>query len=818
MVSTGGLAAGAAGLKARQNTLDDTVNLLEEWSNFEEEFRVSICQQCPGGCGILGRVVDGDLVKIAGNPIHPVNQGGLCMKGLAGIQTLYDPDRIKTPLKRNGSRGKGKFTPISWDEAIQTVVERLNKLRNSEKSHTMAMLGGQYRGLKDALFQRFTRSFGTPNYLRFRCLAMENPAQSHFLTQGIEQPLCYDLENTRTILSFGCNYLESWRSPVYQQRLYGHLRSARVGERASFIQVDCRYSVTASKADQWIPINPGTDGALALGLANVIIQERLYHREFVQEKTFGFEDWQDADGITHLGFRKMVLEDYPPKKVSRLTGVPVETLFQTARNFAKNRPAIALGERGTSFHKNDIYTRMAIHSLNALMGNIGVKGGLFIQGKIPLTAWEEFEPDPKASSGLGQDRIDLSPANNFFLADDAVQQLPRSILHDQPYSLDTLFLYYVNPLYSIPNREEWKAALRKVPFIVSFSPFMDETTSYADLILPDHTYLERWQDDQITHLAGMSVFSLGRPLVAPVYDTRQTEDVILQIAQGLGEGMEEVLSWENYQDVLFQTAEGLFEAQRGHLADLPQQEELKDIITRQGYWSQPYESYDDFWDALIKKGVWWDAHDSFTSMKQLLKTPSQKFEFYSQRLKTEMLNLANKEYSGQFTKDEAGIALTAKLLQLTARGDRLFLPHFEENENTDNKGDYPFFLNTYKLMSHAGGRGGNQPWLQQQLAIHIDHGWEVWAEINPQSAEKLKIKDGDWVWLESSKGRIRVKAKLFSGSMPQVINMPFEQGHRGYGRWARNRGANPNDIIENIDDDLRGIPVYGGTRVRLIKA
>lgn len=170
LASVGGATAGAAIYRAMGQSAPDTAQLLQDWSNYEEEFHASICQQCPGGCGILGRVVDGKLVKISGNPLHPVNQGGLCMKGLTGTQVLYDPDRLRTPLERDGKRGGGKWKPIPWERALERVAGRLQELRRNGKAHTVTFLGGQYRGLVEQIVQRFGRAYGTPNTLRLRCM------------------------------------------------------------------------------------------------------------------------------------------------------------------------------------------------------------------------------------------------------------------------------------------------------------------------------------------------------------------------------------------------------------------------------------------------------------------------------------------------------------------------------------------------------------------------------------------------------------------------------------------------------------------------
>jgi anaerobic selenocysteine-containing dehydrogenase len=816
--SLGGAAAGAATWSALGQGGPNLERALAEWSNYEEEFHVSICQQCPGGCGILARVVDGNLVRIGGNPVYPVNQGGLCMKGMTGLQMLYDPDRIRTPLEREGGRGSGRWKPIGWKQALEKVVSRLGALRQTGKGHTVALLGGQYRGLVDELFQRFCRAYGTPNYVRLRCLEAERGPSSAYYMHGLRDPLAYDLEHSRYVLSFGCNLLESWVSTVNQQKAYGRLRDRPGGERAKLVVVDPRYSVTAAKADLWLPIQPGTDAALALGLAYIIIQEGRYDTDFVRQETFAFEDWVDESGVTHMGFKTLVLEEYPPEKVAAITGVPVERLFQVARGFAASRPAVALGERGPSFTGNDLYTRMAVHSLNALVGSIGREGGIVRQGALPLKPWPNIPGDAASRAGLAQPRIVRPTGRGPLYKEHDAHRLPRNVLAGDPYELSALLLYYANPLFSQPERESWALALAKIPFIVSFSPFMDETTQQADLILPDCTYLERWRDDEIIHLAGITAFGIGRPVVPPLYDTRASEDVVLQLAHGLGGPVAGALPWWTYGDLLHEKARGLYEAGRGHIVMPPQQEQFEAILARQGYWQPKFDTYEAFWNELLRKGAWWDPNDSYVGPRQLVKTPSHKFEFFSQKLRWELGKEAERLAGGN--ADEQGKALERLVasLGIQARGDRLFLPHFEAVPREEREEEFPFLLNTYKLMALAGGKGANQPWLQQQPAVHLENGWDSWVEVNPEEAADLGIEDGEEVWLESAKGRIRVAARVFPGTPPRVLNMPYGWGHLAYGRWARNRGQNPNHVLEERVDSLRGLPTYAGTRVRLLKA
>ena len=197
-------------------------------------------------------------------------------------------------MARAGERGK--FRPIGWDEALSMVASRLSDLRAKNLSHTAVILGGQYRGYRDMLWKRFAESYGTPNYIRVRCFSPERPALAHHFMQGVTEPLGYDLAEAQFILSFGAGLLESWVGPVHNSRAFARLRRSSERPRGLLVQVDPRRSATAIKADRWISIVPGTDGVLALGIANAMIREGLYDQQFVEEHTLGFEDWVDGSG------------------------------------------------------------------------------------------------------------------------------------------------------------------------------------------------------------------------------------------------------------------------------------------------------------------------------------------------------------------------------------------------------------------------------------------------------------------------------------------------------------------------------------------
>ncbi len=790
-------AAGAAALmQNRLSAVDQVAGDVQRWARPEEVVVPTICQQCPGGCGLLARTLDGEVGGISGNPFHPINRGSVCPKAFGGLELLYDPNRIKGPLVRAGERGR--FRSIGWDEALSMVTARMTDLRAKALSHTVAILGGQYRGYRDQLWNRFARAYGTPNYIRLRCFAPEKPALAHQLMQGVTTPLAYDLAESQFILSFGASLLESWVGPVHASQAFARLRRSGDRPRGLLVQVDPRRSPTAIKADRWIPIIPGTDGILALGIANALIREGLYDEKFVERSTFGFEDWVDPKGQQHLGFKNLVLRDYGLFTVSAATGVPVKSILEIARGLATNKPAIVIGERGPAYGSDDIYTRMAIHSLNALAGNIGVTGGLRSQGELPLMPLPALDLDAAARQGAAQTRVDGAGEKNYFMVDDAPQLLPQRILSGKPYPVNALFLFATNPLANHPAKEAFAAAFKKIPFIVSFTPFLDESSAMADLILPDQTYLERWQDDQVNHLAGFTCFSVARPASKPLHQSRNTADVILQLAQSLGGTVAKNFPWKNFEELLHAGAEGLFKAGRGYVVSVNSQEALRKILERQGYWLPEFQDYNAFWNALLQRGAWWDPSNLPVSRGALLQTPSGKFEFYSMRLKQWLDKRAPTQDARKSLLAKFGADKSEDLVYLPAVAIR-------SAKKTES---FPLRLNTYRLMSRPMGGGKNQPWLLEQPAVHLRASWEGWVEIHPQTAAALGVKQNDWVWVESAKGRIKLRAKLYSGTVPDIVHIPLFGGE----------GPNPNDLIENETDILRGFGVLNNTQVKLRRA
>jgi anaerobic selenocysteine-containing dehydrogenase len=767
---------------------------LWKWSQFPtaeklnapgvERWVSTVCGQCMGGCGILVRVIDGWATNIIGNPLHPVNRGTLCPKGIAGLQGLYDPDRIQSPLKRAGKRGEGRWQPISWEEAIHQVTEPLRNLRQSGEPHRLVVLGGRYRGLMRSLWERFLEAFGSPNYVDNQFQWEGLPMEALFLTQGIYSPPAYDFENAQYILSFGSCFLDSFWFPLHALRAYGHFRREKPGQRGKLVQIEPRLSVTAIKADEWIPIQPGTEGSLALGIAHMMIKEELYNKDFIMNHTFGFENWTDGRGKEHRGFNEFVLSEYEPNRVSKQTGIPIDTIIRLAREFAANKPSLAMSYRDRPFQQ------MAVAVLNGIVGSIDRPGGILIPRPIPYQSFPPVRKDTTAKKGIEKERIDED--KGLLMAMDRPYLFAKNTFSGKPYKPKVLFLYYTNPFFSNPNPDIFSKAFAEIPLIVSFSPYLDDTTKFADLILPDHTPLERWQDDPLFLNNGFSVVGMRQPVVSPFYKTKATGDVLIDIAKSLGGEIQKAFPWSDFKQALIYGVKGIFEARRGDIFGMEFDEAWTRMLQKGGWWDPSYKTFEEFWKLLQEKGGWWDPIYDFGEWERIFKTPSKKFEFYAQGLK--------------------GIPLSPPLK------DASLLPHCEEPKKKGDEKEYPFHLNIFRTMALTGGRNANQPWLQEISGPHLFERWTTWVEINPETAKRLGVSDRDWVWVESPFGKIKVKVRLYKGAMPDVVNIPFGSGHRSGGRWAEKIGENPYRLLRDDLDPLTGYPTNHTTRVKIYKA
>jgi menaquinone reductase, molybdopterin-binding-like subunit len=575
-----GGAAGTALSPLPWKLMDDASIWTQMWpwtpvpENGEATYVNSVCTLCPGRCGITVRKIGSRAVKIEGMKGYPVNDGGLCLLGLSGLQLLYGPTRVKSPLKRTGKRGQGKWERITWKEAISKIVEKLGHLRAKGRPHTVGVISGSDRGTVPHLIERFLTAYGSPNFFRMASVRDSYELTLHTM-QGVQALPGFDFEHADFILSFGSDIIDGWGSPVRMMRVNSAWKSAGV----KVIQIESRLSNTAAKSNKWIPINPGTEAALAMGLAHVIIKESLYDNDFISNHADGFDDW-----------KQLVIDKYSPDSVATITGIDAGTVVVMARSFAHASKPLAICGRGNGTHPVSLTECMAVHALNALTGNLNKKGGIFAVADPAYIRWPEIDMDAAAAVGMQHDRLDGAGSRKYPHSRYLLNRLPKSILSEALYPLESLFITDANPLYTLTDTQDTQKAFEKIPFVVSFSSYMDETARYADLILPNHVYLERYEDVPMPFGMIQPVIGLAKPVVKPQYDTKHVGDVIIETARSLGGSVANTFPWKSYHSCL-------------------------------------KETLGEKWETMVEKGFWSGSELTSQALKTSFDTASGKFEF-----------------------------------------------------------------------------------------------------------------------------------------------------------------------------------------------
>ncbi len=520
------------------------VRLPEDTVEGFDAFYATTIQEGGSSEGLLVRVMEGRAKKIEGNPDFPLNRGKHSAKSEANLQSLYHPDRIQGPLKRVGPRGTGDFTPISWDEALDTLTMQLKSQQGNPQS--VVLMTQPIRGHLGGIAETFITSYGG------RHLTHE-PIEETVLRQAIASVFgqkripAFDIQNSQHILSFGADFLGTWLSPVQFSRQYGEFRQGANRERGTLVQIEPRFSLTAANADEWVPVKPGSEGFLALGIASAIITEGL----------------GDPDGtkefIEMIG--EEILAKYSPESVSETVGITPERIRELAHDFAVNQPSLALGGGSAAGHTNGLFNLVAVYGLNRLVGNLGEKGGV------------QFNPQfPSASV------VDASTASSFSQWLKIGEEMSKG-------GVQVALVRGINPVYSMPKGSGFSANFTNVPFIASFSSFLDETAMFSDLILPEHVSLEDWGDDVPDPSPGFETLGFQQPVVIPFTDSRGFGDVLLALADELGGPVAASLPWNSLKDVLRSGAKEIYDLNRGSLRA---------------------SSFEEFWVGILQRGGWWD--------------------------------------------------------------------------------------------------------------------------------------------------------------------------------------------------------------------
>jgi menaquinone reductase, molybdopterin-binding-like subunit len=680
-------------------------------------WKPSICTLCPAGCGLLVRVMPGEAEvvrngqlgllkmglakKLEGNPAHPINQGKLCPRGQAGLQVTYHPDRIKGPLVRNGRRGSGQFREVSWDDAIKQLVSQLSPLQASSPEGGLAFVTAPLRGQRKTIIDTFTASFKRSAPIEFAFFDDSVICTANAASFGHALPPTVDLGQSNYVISFGADFLGTWNSPVAQSLGFGHMRKGRPGQRGKFVQFEPRISQTGASADEWIPVQPGAEGTLALSLAHVIIEEKLRLAAAAGHAGSLIEGWPQG------------LPEYAPGKIAAQVGVKPETIARIAREAAAHPPAVALVGDAAVAHTSGLFNALAVNALNALLGSMGEPGGIL------------FAP----ASGAQQ------PATTF--------ESWASQVSSGAAAVSVLLLYNANPVFAAPTEWGVQRALDKIPFIASFGSFIDETSAMADLILPDHSSLESWLDDAPLSGSAKSVVSVAPPAMNPLHNTRATPDVLLDVAHQLGGDCAKALPWKTYEEAVRASFAALYK-EKG---------------------SKTARDADEFWKKAEEQGGWWSSEESKAAPR-------------------------------------VGSSASAVVKSTT--------PQFSGDSS-----QYPYHFLPFASQLLYDGSLAHLPWMQETPDLLSTVMWGTWVEINPRTAEKLAIQQGDVVEVASPHAKLHAPALLTPGIAPDVIAMPVGQGHDNFTRYATGRGSNPISILSPVKVDGTGSLAWAATRVKL---
>jgi len=753
----------------------------------------SCCHMCGGTTGIMCQVVDGRLVRIKPNNHNPVGftnvsddffanaskEGAvMCPKGNAGIMALYDADRIKQPLRRtNPNKGIGidpQWKAISWEEAYLEIVARLSALRQAGEVHKLLWFS------EDHCFTHiqgdFCKLLGTPNYSMHSNTCDTGRKASFRILMGDERPLI-DAMNSKYILIFGWNPLSATK--------WSHLPriiTRGIERGAKLVIVDPHLSYTASKADQWVPLRPSTDGALALAMAHVILRDGLEDQNFINEWVTGIDEFKEY------------VKDKTPAWAEKITTVPVETIESLAHDFATIKPA-CLDVWSGAHHTNGVYGGWAIGALAVITGNIEKPGTLVLPVKKG-NKHIEVEADETAKITLKQPRFDGGKDKWPYFHSSGVytEIINRLAKGEGPYQPKMAMIVFQNLMMSVVGTKNVETALKKLEFVVAVDTMLSETTELADIVIPGTTFLERY--DLNNHWVTWPVVGLRQPVVKPLFGQPAEYEFVCELGRRLDlkeadgeeffwkgrmskERIEDKTRW--YEEMLSkELKEGEPKITLDELKALPGATWVSQKGTKYNKQNDviPPEKVAD---AITEGNILYSKKADGSKDKQIgmlrpdgsavrgFFTPSGKLELYVEKHKSK--------------KDANGKALSP-------------LPIYEPREwQPDEK--YPFYLINWKEASQTHSRTQNNAFLAELKSTDG-------LRMNKKTAERLGIKHHDEVWVESPHGKVKMKAELTEGIHPEVLGTQHGWGHWALGRLAKGRGAHTGFLAETKSCSLSG--------------
>lgn len=765
-----GLTAGSAalgGCGAPWRVPDRLVELALRGPGLESEVE-SMCGLCEAGCGITVRLVDGLPVGLKGNTHHPINRGGLCPVGLAGLDLLYAPSRLVEPQRRGQA---GSSQAVGWQVALDEVSRRLREVVAAGGGDRVVLLNGDPSTLMQDLAHRFAASMGSSEVVH---TAAPDPLP-YTLTQGLGRVPGFDLAGTDLVVSFGLDLYEDGHVPLYaMSALVGGRES---GDRADLIHIGTRLSPTATKARFHVPILPDSHGVFSLGVAHVLVRENRHDAHFVARRTAGFEDALGRDGREPQGFRTLLLERYYPDRVAELCGCAPSDIFRVARHLAEaERPLAVVGGEAVRSSRATA-TTLCVHALNALLGAIDRPGG------VRLPPEEPYSPLPPLTEASGEAMTERDPG-------DPVEELAERVLEGGE-AVEVLLIVEADPVRDHPAGDRLAAAMEKIPCVVVLTPFANDTSASADWVLPTSLYLETWKVGTTPPTVPFSVLGLCHPVLSPIHDTRSAGDVLLEIARhSLGsEGWKP--DWPTYQDYLKDRLQGLVDSGAGSIVTGSFEESWGHFLEERGWRFQPGEGVEEFWKELARKGAWWNPVGPQGDWRRMLATSSGRFEFPARLLEEQF-----RSPTGIGTDERVGASRSDDAVQERGLRELTLVP--------------------FRPITARGSWGSESPMVQEMSGYPVLLGWRVWAEVSPEVAAEAGLRDGDLVAVESRKAKIEAALRVRPGLGPGVVSMPLGLDPVPYG-GGEERGVplRPDELLSTVRDPLSGRLHRGPTKVTI---
>ena len=814
-------------------------------------WKSSSCQGCTCFCPVKVYVEDKRAIRVNGNPNCTATHGKACPKATMALQQLYDPDRIKTPMKRtNSKKGRGidpGFVPITWDEALDTIATKWLELHDNKESEKFMFIKGRSSQVGDAMFHYMTSLMGSPNYFGHDTICAEAEKAGSYAVNGMWSYRDYDLAHCKYFLMWSTDPLGSNR-----QQPAAAARWGKIMDDAHIIVIDPRYSATAAKADTWLPIIPGTDGALACAIAHVILTTGKWNRDFVGDFKDGewnyvesgfynkkvnlFVAGEEVDeerfeyqkGYGLVKWWNLVLKDTTPEWAADICGIEADTIKKVAKDFSKyGSSACSWMSPGTSNQPFGIYGAMAAEALNGLVGSFEAEGGSQHSASVSLGPWpdhrnyrdslaKKFEKEPKCDH---RNRIDFMAWKEGKISNQVItNNLAEVILNEDPYEIKMLMSRYCNYAFSNTGVQRWEEALAKVPFYVCITMHPSESAQFADIVLPaKHQMLENW--GFVTNYQDMSTYvSIEQPVITPLWDTKTDETE-------LGWALAEVLADKGFDKVLKYYSKAFVDPETGNQpTDEASFAEIVTKVRTAPCWDGSNEKAGQgkslgSWRSFCSKGVFNSKTASYKKDWGKFGTRTGRYEFFSETLKHGL------EEQAWTYKVEVNDLM--EKWGYSARDGLAYVPHFEPPLRLGDSKEYPFIFEEHRARLNREGRSANTTLYQEMKDTDPgDEAWDDVIKINPVDMASLGLKTGDTVRVTSVQGSIVVTAKGWEGTRPGVVIKAYGQGHWAFGHVAaadyenaKPRGGNNNEILPCVYDRITANTArHGGfARVKIEK-